>query len=46
MLWAHTSVLDGPFWDQMKDFNPETKNQADDYIDVAAAAMTDTPERI
>jgi len=46
MLWAHTSVLDGPFWDQMKDFNPETKNQEDDYIDVSAAAVTDTPERI
>lgn len=46
MLWAHTSVLDGPFWDQLKDFNPETKNQADDYIDVSAAAVTDTPERI
>ena len=46
MLWAHVSVLDGPLWDQMKDFNPETKNQADDYIDVAAAAITDTPERI
>lgn len=46
MLWAHTSVLDGPLWDQMKDFNPETKNQADDYIDVSAAAITDTPERI
>ena len=46
MLWAHVSVLDGPFHDQMKDFNPETKNQADDYIDVAAAAITDTPERL
>lgn len=46
MLWAHVSVLDGEFWDQMKDFNPETKNQADDYIDVGAAAIADTPERI
>ena len=46
MLWAHSSVLDGPFWDQMKDFNPETKNQEDDYIDVGAAAISDTPERI
>lgn len=46
MLWAHTEVLEGPFWDQMKDFHPETQNQADDYIDAAAAAITDTPERI
>lgn len=46
MLWAHTDVLDGPFWDQMKDWNPDVKDQADDYLDVGAAAITDTPERI
>ena len=46
MLWAHTSVLDGEFWDQMKDFNPETKNQADDYIDAGAGAISDAPQRI
>lgn len=46
MLWAHTSVLDGEFWDQMKDFNPETKNQADDYIDAGAGAIADAPQRI
>lgn len=46
MLWAHVSVLEGPLWDQMKDFNPETRDQPDDYIDVSAAAITDTPERI
>lgn len=46
MLWAHTSVLNGPFWDQMKDFNPGTQNQADDYIDAGAAAINDTPQRI
>lgn len=46
MLWAHTDVLDGEFWDQMKDFNPETQNQADDLIDAGAGAITDTPERI
>lgn len=46
MMWAHVSVLNGPFWDQTKDFNPETKNQEDDYIDAAAAAVSDTPERI
>lgn len=46
MLWAHTSVLEGPVWDQMKDFNPAIKNQPDDYLDSAAGAITDTPERI
>lgn len=46
MLWGHVSVLDGEFWDQMKDFNPETQNQADDLIDSGAGAITDTPERI
>lgn len=46
MLWAHTSVIEGPFWDQMKDFNPDTKNQEDDYIDAVAAAIGDTPERL
>lgn len=46
MLWGHVSVLDGEFWDQMKDFNPETQNQADDLIDAGAGAITDTPERI
>lgn len=46
MLWAHVDVLNGPFWDQMKDWNPETQNQADDYLDASAAAITETPERI
>lgn len=46
MMWGHMSVLEGPFWDQMKDFNPETKNNADDYLDAGAGAITDTPERI
>lgn len=46
MLWAHTEVLEGPFWDQMKDFNPAVRDQPDDYLDAGAAAITDTPERI
>jgi hypothetical protein len=46
MMWGHSSVLDGPFRGQMKDFNPETKNNADDYLDAGAGAITDTPERI
>jgi hypothetical protein len=46
MLWAHVDVINGPLWDQMKDFNPELKNQADDYLDVTASGITDTPERL
>lgn len=46
VLWAHTSVLDGPTWDQMKDFSPLAKNQADDYLDSGAGAIADTPVRV
>lgn len=46
VLWAHTSVLDGPTWDQMKDFNPLATRQPDDYIDSGAGAIADTPVRI
>lgn len=46
MLWAHTSVLDGPMWDQMKDWNPAVRNQPDDLLDAAAGALTDQPVRI
>lgn len=44
-LWAHVSVV-RTVWDQMKDFNPAVQNQADDFIDAGAGAITDTPERI
>lgn len=46
MLWAHVDVLDGPLWDQMKDWNPALQNQADDYLDVLAGACNDVPERV
>jgi hypothetical protein len=46
VLWAHVSVLDGPTWDQMKDFNPLATRQPDDYIDSGAGAIADTPVRI
>lgn len=46
MLWAHVDVLHGPLWDQMKEWNPAARNQADDYIDAAAGAVSETPERI
>lgn len=45
-LWAHVSVLRGPLWDQMKDWNPAAPNQKDDYLDAGAGALSDTPERI
>lgn len=45
-LWAHVSVVNGPTWDQMKDFNPALKSQPDDYIDSGAGAISETPIRI
>lgn len=46
MLWAHTSVLEGPAKNQMRDWNPAVQNQPDDYIDSAAGAIAETPERV
>lgn len=45
-LWAHVSVLDGPAWDQMRDWNPGITDQADDHLDSVAGAVAETPERI
>lgn len=48
-LWAHVSVADKdtcPAFDQMRDFNPEIKDQPDDYIDCLAGAILNTPIRI
>lgn len=45
-LWAHSDVLDGPMYDQMRDFNPAITNQPDDYIDSGAGAISQTPVRI
>lgn len=46
LLWAHVDVLDGPLWDQMKDWNPAVTNQPDDYLDSGARAIRATPVRI
>lgn len=46
VLWAHVSVLDGPLWDQMKDWNPAIKQQPDDYLDSGAGAIEHSPVRI
>ena len=45
-LWAHTSVIDGPAWEQMRDWNPAVADQPDDHLDSVAGAITETPERI
>lgn len=56
-LWAHVDVLierdpesgkakHGPFWVQMREWNPALTNQPDDYLDAAARAIEETPERI
>ena len=45
-LWAHVSVLDGPLPQQMREWNPAVRDQPDDYLDVVAGAVTETPERI
>lgn len=45
-LWAHVSVLTGPAWDQMRDWNPAVPDQPDDHLDSLAGAVTQTPERI
>lgn len=48
-LWAHVSVADKdtcPAFGQMRDFNPEIKDQPDDYIDCLAGAILNTPIRI
>lgn len=45
-LWAHTDVLDGPAYDQMRDFNPAVTSQPDDFIDSGAGAISETPVRI
>jgi hypothetical protein len=45
-LWAHTSVIDGKAWEQMRDWNPAISEQPDDHLDAAAGAISETPERI
>lgn len=45
-LWAHVDVLEGPLWDQMKDWNPAVKHQPDDFLDSGAGAIESAPVRI
>lgn len=46
MLWAHVDVLNGPLWNQMRDWNPAIKDQPDDLLDAGAGAVTDQPTRV
>jgi len=46
VLWAHTSVVDGPAGTQMKEWNPKISDQPDDYLDSGAGALLDAPVRI
>ena len=46
MLWMHRSVKDGPVPPQMREWNPAATNQADDFLDAGAGAITDQPERL
>jgi hypothetical protein len=46
VLWAHVDVLDGPLWDQMKDWNPAVRQQPDDFLDSGAGAILEAPVRI
>ncbi len=45
-LHAHRSVLDSPFWGQLRDFNPNKSRQKDDYIDAVAMAILAQPFRL
>lgn len=45
-LWAHTRVLDGPMYTQMRDFDPSQTKQPDDYIDSGAGAIIEQPVKI
>ncbi len=45
-LWAHSDVLDGSAYDQMRVFNPVVTNQPDDFSDSGTGANSETPVRI
>lgn len=46
-LWAHVSVIDGPLYEQMRDWNPAVADgQTDDYLDASAGACAEQPERV
>lgn len=46
ILWAHTRVLDGPLYEQMREFNPMLTTQEDDYLDSGSGAIIEQPVKI
>lgn len=46
VLWAHVDVMKGPMPKQMRDWDPGTTDQDDDYIDSGAGALLSAPCRI
>ena len=45
-LWVRQPILNGPLWEQMRDYVPGSRKQADDYLDAGAGAIAGTPIRI
>lgn len=45
-LWAHSRVLDGPLYEQMREFNPMLTTQEDDYLDSGSGAVQEQPVKI
>lgn len=46
LLWAHTSVIDGPLFGQMRDWKAKIKKQPDDYLDSLASAILSAPVKL
>lgn len=46
VLWAHTRVLDGPLYEQMREFNPMLTTQDDDFLDSGSGAIREQPVKI
>ena len=46
LAWAHVDVLEGPLWDQMKEWNPAVPEQPDDLLDAWSGAVTDQPVKV
>jgi hypothetical protein len=45
-LFVHFSVSNGPFINQIRDFNPATTRNKDDYIDAVASCILREPTRM
>lgn len=45
-LWCHKSIAQNGILSQMRDFDPEAKDQPDDYLDALAHCISMTPVRI